>query len=325
MSQTDGGVQSDESDFMRASYLNVGANLVKIAVEGSVGLFFGSMALVADAAHSVADLAASLVVLVWGRLSFVEPDESHPHGHERVEPLTALFVGGVIVVLGGLLLYDNVHKILGGVDSSFSPLLVAGLVFSVADMGFAFWYTRRIAERIGSPSLDALAKDCLNDIYTSGVALIGVAGIWAGFPVLDPVVGGIVSIFVVRQGVEISRENIDYLAGRAPPEEEQERIGETVRSHPEVRGIHDFTAHYVGSKIEVETHVEIDADHSLREAHDIESEIYRSLKEIDSVGDVHIHLDPAGIGEWKEASTEDGSYTDTDTDTEDRERYRKRD
>ncbi|XGI84406.1 cation diffusion facilitator family transporter [Halorutilales archaeon Cl-col2-1] len=316
MSQTDGDARSDESDFMRASYLNVGGNLVKILVEGSVGLLFGSMALVADAAHSVADLVASLVVLVWGRLSFVEPDESHPHGHERVEPLTALFVGGVIVALGGLLLYDNVHKILGGVDASFSPFLIAGLIFSLINMGFVFWYTRRIAERIGSPSLDALAKDCLNDIYTSGVVLVGVAGIWAGFPVLDPIVGGLVSLFVVRQGIEISRENIDYLAGRAPPDDEQERIAEVARSHPEVRGIHDFTAHYVGSKIEVETHVEIDADHSLREAHDIESEIYRSLKSLDSVGDVHIHLDPAGIGEWKEASTEDVTRTDTDTETD---------
>jgi len=72
--------------FARASWANVLGNVVKIVAEGSAGLAFGSVALLADAAHSLADLVASVVVLVWGRSAFDEPDTTHPHGHDRIEP-----------------------------------------------------------------------------------------------------------------------------------------------------------------------------------------------------------------------------------------------
>jgi len=63
--------------------VNVIGNAVKIIVEGSVGVYFGSVALVADAAHSVADLVASAVVFVWGGSRYDAADETHPHGHQR--------------------------------------------------------------------------------------------------------------------------------------------------------------------------------------------------------------------------------------------------
>lgn len=88
---TDGtSAKGAEHAFVRASWVNVIGNLLKIAIEGSVGLAFGSFALVADAGNSLGDLLASVVVLVGGRFRFVDPDTTHPHGHEQIEPLAAL-------------------------------------------------------------------------------------------------------------------------------------------------------------------------------------------------------------------------------------------
>jgi cation diffusion facilitator family transporter len=291
----------DSQAFRRAAGANVAGNVAKILVEGGVGLAFGSLALVADAAHSLADLLASLVVLVWGRLSYVGPDADHPHGHERVEPLTALFVGASLVALAAKLFYDTAVAVVEGPTVEFSYALAAGLAFAIASMLAVYWYTRRVNDRLGSPGLDALAADCLNDVYTSMAAVVGVFGVAAGFPVLDPVAGGLVSLLVLRQGVTIARENIDYLVGSAPPREERQRILAAIRSHPEVRGVHDFTAHYVGHTVEVEFHAEVDGDYTLREAHDIETDLRRRVRDLPEVGDVHVHLDPAGLGEWKDA------------------------
>jgi len=290
--------------FSRAAGVNVLGNAVKIVVEGAVGVTFGSVALVADAAHSVADLVASIVVFVWGSAVYDEPDETHPHGHQRIEPLTALFVGAVIVVLGVNLLVESAGGILRGPEVTFDPLLLAAIGFSVVDMYALYWYTMRVNADLDSPSLAALATDCLNDIYTSLAAIVGVVGVFFQYPILDPLAGALVSLLVVYQGIEIARENVPYLVGSAAPVEDREMIESTLSGHPAVEGVHDLSIFYDGTALEVEGHVEVDGEMSLREAHDVETELMERLRAIESVGDVHVHLDPSGVGEWKDAREE---------------------
>ena len=288
-------------DFLRVSWVNVLLNALKIVVEGSIGLLTGSLALTADAAHSVADLLASGVVLVWGRSVHEDADNSHPHGHDRFEPLSALFVGGVLVLLGVKLLYDSGHGLLTGVTAEYSLWLVVGLLFALGDMYVCYWYTQHVNQRLQLPSLRALAADSRNDLYTTGAALAGVLAMAGGYPVFDPIAGGVVSLLVVHEGIEISRENVQYLADSAPPESEQEAIRDRIRDHPAVHGVHDFVAYYSGHVIEVEFHAEVDRDLTVVEAHDIESELRERVREVEPVSDVHVHLDPAGLGEWKDA------------------------
>ena len=299
--ESDLDADASRRGFTRASAANVLGNAVKILVEAAVGFAFGSVALLADAAHSVADLVASAVVLIWGRSVYADPDETHPHGHQRIEPLAALFVGSVIVLLGLNLLYESVRGLLAGPEVTFSPLLIGALLFAMADMYLLYWYTTRVNATVGSSALEALAIDCRNDIYTSIAALVGVVGVFFELPVLDALAGGVVSLLVVYQGVEIGRENVSYLIGAAPSDEQRGEITRTLRAHSEVAGVHDLIVFYDGTELEVEAHVEVDGELTLVEAHDIETELVDALRELEDVGDVHLHLDPAGIGEWKDA------------------------
>ncbi len=292
---------TERSRFARATWANVVGNTAKIVAEGAAGLLFGSAALVADAAHSVADLVASLVVLVWGDSRFDDADADHPHGHARIEPLTALFVGGIIVLLGAYLLLQSLLGLVAGTDIEFSLLLVGALGVAMADMYLVYWYTSRMNEGLGAPALRALAADCLNDLYTSVGALLGVLGVALGFPVFDPMAGGVVSLLVVYQGVTIARENLAYLSGRAAPERRRSEVRETLLAHEHVEGVHDLAVFYDGPTLEVEAHVEVNGDLTLRAAHDLETELLTALERVDEVKDAHLHLDPAGIGEWKDA------------------------
>lgn len=297
---------TDRSQFARASWANVLGNTVKIVVEGLAGITFGSVALLADAAHSVADLVASLVVLRWGGSRFDAPDLDHPHGHARIEPLTALFVGAVIVVLGANLLYESVLGLIYGTDVRFSLFLVGALAFAMVDMYLVYWYTERVNEPLDSTALRALAADCLNDLYTSVAALVGVLGVALGYAVLDSIAGALVSLLVIYQGVEIARENLSYLSGKAAPSGSQEDIRDSLLAHEDVYGVHDLAVFWDGPLLEVEAHVEVDGNLTLEEAHDLETELVTSVLQLDDVGDVHLHLDPAGVGEWKDSETVSG-------------------
>ncbi|KOX96153.1 cation diffusion facilitator family transporter [Halorubrum tropicale] len=308
----------DRARFQRAAAVNVAGNAVKIAVEGAAGLAFGSVALVADAAHSVADLVASAVVFVWGGSRYESADETHPHGHQRIEPLTALFVGATVAILGLLLLRESVRGLVGSAEVTASPLLVGALLFAMADMYLLYRYTELVNADLGSTALNALAVDCLNDIYTTIAALVGVFGVFLNVPILDPVAGALVSLLVVYQGVEIGRENVTYLVGAAPPSGDRERVVAALRDHPAVEGVHDLTVYYDGTDLEVEVHVEVDGEMTLRAAHDVETELVTSLRALEDVGDVHVHLDPSGLGEWKDApeweDAADGSHASGEPD-----------
>lgn len=301
--------------FVRAAWVNVLANAAKIAVEGVAGIAFGSVALLADAAHSVGDLVASVVVLVWGDRRFDDPDDTHPHGHERIEPLTALFVGATIVVLGASLLYRSVQGLLTESEGSFSVLLLGAIAFALVSMYATYRYTVAMNASLESTALAALAADCRNDLYTSVAALVGILGLMAGYPILDPVAGTLVSVLVVYQGVTIGRENLEYLAGAAPPADHREQIRNVLLAHPAVEGVHDLVVYYDGTALEVETHVEVDGELTLRAAHDIETELVMQTRAIDPVGDVHVHLDPAGVGEWKDANDGHRDHPDGSTST----------
>jgi cation diffusion facilitator family transporter len=161
------------------------------------------------------------------------------------------------------------------------------------DMYGTYRYTERLNQTVNSSSLHSLARDCLNDFYTIIAALVGVIGVWAGYPVLDPVAGALISVVVMHEGVELARENISYLLDRAPPKEIQEKILATIGDHPAVHDVHDVAMYYSGTAIEVEFHVEIDADRTFEDVHALETDLIQTLQREHDVSDAQIHLDPS--------------------------------
>ena len=296
---------AERRQFRRATWVNVLGNAAKILVEGAIGLLFGSVALLADAAHSVADLIASAIVLVWGDRHFEEPDLSHPHGHARFEPMSALTVGTAIVIMGGILLYESGRGLFTTPRVTVSFALVGALLVAIALMVFVWRYTVRANTSLNSPALRALAVDCRNDVLTSCAALAGIIGVMLGYLSFDAIAGAIVSLLVIAQGVVIVRENLTYLLGRAAPPGTQETVREALLDHAAVAGVHDLVVYYDGAVLEAEAHVEVDGTIPLRRAHDIESELVQRLRDIEGIGDAHVHLDPSGLGEWKDATEGD--------------------
>jgi divalent metal cation (Fe/Co/Zn/Cd) transporter len=97
----------------------------------------------------------------------------------------------------------------------------------------------------------------------------------------------------------VVRDNLGYLVGRAPAEDLREEIVRRALEHPDVEGAHDVVAHYVGPEVDVSLHIEVEGDRTLMEAHDIETTIVDSIREIPEVDDVFVHIDPREAGEWK--------------------------
>ncbi len=285
----------------RAGVVVLAVNLALVAGKGAVWAWTGSLAVGSEAVNSLADLTYSLVLVGGLYLTTRPPDERHPHGHERIEPFVSLVVALGVFAAGALVFRSAVVTVLGGSYGAVTGPLPAGVlvVGGVAKFGL-YRYCRAVGERHGSPAMVATALDNRADVLTAGAALAGVLGAAAGAPVLDPLAAGVVGVGICYAGVDIVRDNVDYLVGGAPPEELREAILSRALEHPQVHGAHDVIAHYVGPEVDVSLHVEVEGDLTLGEAHEIESAVAEAVGAVDQVDDVFVHVDPRELGEWKE-------------------------
>ncbi|WP_327051205.1 cation diffusion facilitator family transporter [Halomicrococcus gelatinilyticus] len=305
---------SRSSAVRRAGLVVLAANVVLAVAKGGVWFETGSLAVGSEAVNSLSDAVYSVVVLAGLYLTTQPPDFEHPHGHERIEPFVSLFVAVGVFAAGGLVLWRSTTSVLtGDVTVTTGPLAV-GVLAATAGVKYGLYrYCLYVGEETRSPAVVATALDNRNDILTAVAALVGVVGARMGAPVLDPVAAGVVSLGILYTGWEIVEDNVDYLVGRAPPEDLRAEIVQRALAHPEVEGAHDVVAHYVGPEIDVSMHIEVEGDRTLREAHDIETDVVESVRELPEVDDVFVHVDPKELGEWKEDPDADrlvGSATD---------------
>ncbi|WP_435118675.1 cation diffusion facilitator family transporter [Halolamina sp. C58] len=284
----------------RVGVVVLAANLALALLKTGVWLETGSLALVSEAVNSASDAVYSAVVVAGLYLTTQPPDFEHPHGHERIEPFVALFVAAGVLAAGVGVAYSGATSLLAGSYAAVSPLPAVVLgVGAVAKYGL-YRYCLRAGEEHSSPALVATAKDNRTDVLTALAALAGAGGAAVGYPVLDPIAALVVAVGILLTGVDIVRDNVDYLVGAAPPEDLREEIVAAALGHPEVQGAHDVVAHYVGPEVDVSLHIEVEGDMTVREAHEIETEVINAIRDLPEVDDAFVHVDPKELGEWKE-------------------------
>jgi cation diffusion facilitator family transporter len=292
---------SRRATLRRVGLLVAVANAALTVMLGAAYLQSGSPAVGSEAVNSLADTAYSAIVVAGLYLTTRPPDVEHPHGHERIEPFVSLFVAAGIFLAGGAVLWGAATALWSGATAAVhGPFTVGALVITGLAKYGLYRYCLRVGSEQDSPALVATAVDNRNDILAAGAALAGVAGAAMGYPVLDPLAALLVAVAILYTGVEVVRDNVDYLVGAAPPADLQAEIVERALAHPDVEGVHDVIAHYVGPEIDVSIHVEVSGDRTLREAHDIETHIATEIGALPRIDDVFVHVDPKELGEWKE-------------------------
>ncbi len=287
-------------------FLILAANAILVVAKAAVWLRTGSLAVGSEAVNSLTDVIYSAVILAGLYLTTQPPDTEHPHGHERIEPLVSLFIAVAIFAAGGALLWQSASALYSGeIAVTTGPIAILVLGGAGAVKLGLYRYCLRVGETYNSPAIVATGKDSRNDVLTVVAALVGVLGARAGSPVLDPLPAIVVSIGIFYTGWEVLRDNVDYLIGRAPPEALHAEIVRRTVAHPDVEGVHDVVAHYVGPEIDVSVHIEDEGERTLLEAHEIETAIVGRIRDLPEIDDVFVHIDPKELDEWKEDPSAD--------------------
>jgi cation diffusion facilitator family transporter len=125
--------------------------------------------------------------------------------------------------------------------------------------------------------------------------LLGVVATNLGFPVFDPVVAILIGVWIIWAGFRIGRDNMRYLMGEAPPSDLVERILAAARSVAGVIGLNDVFAHYVGTEVEIELHINVDSRINIEEAHAIGKKVQKAIEDMEDISRAFIHIDPLEV------------------------------
>lgn len=277
----------------RTTFIGIGGNAFLFAVKGTLGVISGSIALISDALNSLVDVFASIGVSYSVAVAHRAPDQDHPFGHARAEPLAALGVAILTAILGASVGRAAIERLMGPPEPIRVPVWALGaLLFSMAGNLLLARYLRRRGEALDSPAILANAVECENDIWTSLAALAGVGAAVLGFPVVDPLAGLVVGGWIIWGGYRFGRQNIDYLMGVSPRPELLARIREGALAVGGVKGVHDVRGHYVGHKVHVEVHIEVDEELRTRQSHDVAGAVRAAIERLPAIDRAFVHVDP---------------------------------
>lgn len=277
----------------RSTWVSVVVNLVLSTVQIVVGVWAKSQSLIADGIHSLSDLVADFVVLFANHHSQKDADENHPYGHQRFETAASLVLGLLLLAVGVGMVWSAVVK-LENPESVPQVHSVALWVAGGALVGkeLLFRYMLAVAKKVKSSMLVANAWHARSDAASSLVVGVGIAGNLAGYPILDPIAALIVGFMVGKMGWEFGWDAMHDLMDRAVDEQEVQAIRQTLLDTPGVAGVHDVRTRKMGDMVVVDAHLEVDAQITVEEGHDIAVEARQRVMQRHRVLNLMTHVDP---------------------------------
>jgi cation diffusion facilitator family transporter len=289
------GEASSIAPGLRVTIIGSAVSVILVIFKLWAGIASGSQALIADAIHSLSDLFSDFVVILglkWGRKL---EDEDHPYGHARIETISGMIVGLLLVLVGLGIAYTALSSIYQHRISRPGLFAIYAAAVSIVLKEGLYWYTIFIGRRLRSLAVMANAWHHRSDAFSSVAVLIGVGATYVNpaWHLADSYAALVVTFFVIKIGLRLVRSAFRELSDTAPQKEVVSRLTGTATQVLGVRQVHDLRARYSGPQIFVELHIVVDPSITVRQGHAIAREVrQRLLNGFADVTRVIVHVDP---------------------------------
>jgi cation diffusion facilitator family transporter len=263
------------------------------------GVVTGSVAMIADAWHTLSDSITSIVMIIGFKLSAKPADREHPFGHGRFELISALIIGVLLAVVGFSFLVDSIGKLSDHKSVVFGKLAIIVTAISVVVKEALAQFAFRLGKKVNSPSIKADGWHHRSDAISSVIILVGIF-FGEKFWWMDGVLGIMVAILIFYSAYEIIKETLNPLLGEKADNKLEEKIrGIASEISNKNLNIHHLRVHQYGQHNEVTFHIELPSDIFLIDAHDVANKLEnRILNETGFYST--IHMEPTGTFHLKE-------------------------
>ena len=271
-------------------------------LKGFIGFLSGSMALLADAVHSLSDVFALLAVWLGLRLAQKKPTEKFPYGYYKAETLASLAVAVVILASGIEILWESIKKFSSPSTISFPFLALSVAIFSMMFSYLLSRYKGKTGREINSRALIGESKHSMVDVYLSLAVFSGILFSHLGVLWVEPLAGLVIGIAIVKLSVGLAKDTVLVLMDACLRPDRIDQIKTIAKGVSGVKGVHDVKIRRSGPFVFGEMHVEVEEEMAVERAHAISDEIERKIKDgIKEIDSLTIHVEPAEIEAYRVA------------------------
>jgi cation diffusion facilitator family transporter len=291
------GKKVDENAVIRKlSLTSIIGNAVLSGFKLFAGIFGHSSAMLSDAVHSFSDVLTTIIAFFGVKMSKKDADQSHPFGHERVECISSLFLGLLLMATGFAIGKTGVESILSGNYASMTvpgSIALIAAVISIVGKEAMYWYTRYYAKLINSAAFMADAWHHRSDAFSSVGSLIGIGGAMLGYPVLDSVASVVICLFILKVSYDILKDAIAKLLDTSCGEKYEAEMRRFMEQQDGVEGVDVLRTRMFGNKVYIEAEIRVDGDKPLRESHAIAEKLHNSVESsFPNIKHIMIHVNP---------------------------------
>lgn len=249
---------SRERIIYKTGLIGIVTNILLAGFKAAVGIFSNSIAIVLDAVNNLSDVISSVVTILGVKIAKKSPDKKHPLGHGRIEYLSAMLVSAIVIYAGVAAFAEAVKKIIHPVMPKHTVISFILISVSIVVKLLLGFYVKKKGESVGSVALIASGKDALFDAAISVSVLISVIVLFATEKSIEAYVGLLISVFIVKSGMEMLLETLDDVLGKRAEASLTKKIKELLVEEPKVRGAYDLIVYNYGhNKNYASVHLEL--------------------------------------------------------------------
>ena len=272
--------------------LSIVVNLLISAVKLFFGMMVNSIALIADAVHSLSDVASSLVVIIGFRISTKPPDKEHPFGHGRADRIVAIVIACMLIIVGLEFFMNGISRVRTPVPIESSSLIIVILAMTIIVKILLSVISYDFGKHVHSAALKADAWHHGTDAISTVLVIIGFVLFRFGFYYVDGILVIIIALFIVYTGIMMIFESSSTLLGEAPSDHLISDIRATALCCEDVSDVHHIHVHDYGGKLEITVHVRLRRNIHLDEVHKITSFVELAVEQIIKGAEVTVHPEP---------------------------------
>lgn len=281
----------------QATSIAIGSILVGIvvlAMKFGAWWYTGSVALYSDALESTINVAAAFIAYGALRVSAKPADANHPYGHQKIEYISAVFEGALILIAALAVLHEAYNAYISPRPVKLEPIGIGLNILASLINGLWCWVLIRRGRALRSPALVADGKHLLTDVVSSmGVLVALVLVLATGYIWLDPLLACLVALNILWSGWGLMQSSFSGLMDEAAAPEEVERIRTVISSNAEgAIEAHDLRTRHAGRLTFIEFHLVVPAEMRVDTAHDICDRIEAALRREVEGASITIHVEP---------------------------------
>ncbi len=274
-----------------AGWLSIAINTVLFVLKYWAGIVTGSIALIADAWHTLSDSLSSVVLLVGIRLSKKPADKEHPFGHGRYELISALTIGAILGLIGYNFLLGSIEKLNERETATFGLMAIIITIISIIGKEGLAQYSFYAGRKTNNKAVVADGWHHRTDALSSVIILVGIL-FGKQYWWMDGVMGILVSLLIFYASFTICSEAVNKLLGEKPDDKTIKKIKDiTYQITDRELYLHHTHIHTYGDHKEITFHIRLPSHMTLQDAHVIATKIEHQIQQDLNI-QATIHMEP---------------------------------